>query len=363
MDLLTIGAFARATRLSPKALRLYDELGLLPPAAVDSRSGYRFYHPDQVERARLVAWLRRLGMPLARIRAVCDLDPVPAAAAVAAYRAQILAEAVERERLATFLVDYLSGRGTTMSDTPTGLGIRYAARTDTGIVRTSNEDAAYAGSRLLAVADGVRGPDADQTAPRPGARASAAAIEALKPLAASGLAAGDLLNALADAVDRANLAIRDLSTDDSEAATTLTAMLWSGSRLALVHIGDSRAYLLRGGELFQITHDHTVVQSLIDEGKLTPEEAATHPQRALLVRALGTAAPPRADIALREAQAGDRYLLCSDGLSAVVDDGALREVLLTAGDPDQAVAGLIDLVYRAGAPDNIACVVADVVAV
>jgi PPM family protein phosphatase len=375
--ILTIGAFARVAGLSAKALRLYDELGLLRPAAVDGESGYRFYDPNQVERARLIAWLRRLGMPLARIRQVCDLDPETAAAQVAAYWAQVVADTAARGQLATFLVDYLSGRGSTMSGSGTAnttgsLGIRYAARSDAGPVRTSNEDTAYAGTRLLAVADGIGGPA--------GCLASAAAIDALKPLeamdAAGGNAGGsdaagsdlpgsDLLSAVTDAVGHAEEAIREIarSTPSGQALTTLTAMLWSGSQLALVHIGDTRAYLLRGDEFFQLTHDHTYVQSLIDEGRLTPEEAASHPQRLLLVRALTGTDGENPDLSLHTAAAGDRYLLCSDGLSTVVPNETLHAVLGAAAGPQQALDELVGLAYAGNAPDNIACVVADVVAV
>jgi PPM family protein phosphatase len=137
-------------------------------------------------------------------------------------------------------------------------------------------------------------------------------------------------------------------------------MLWSGSQLALVHIGDSRAYLLRDGELFQITHDHTLVQTLVDEGRITLAEAAAHPQRSLLLRAIdGKQSEP--DLQLHDAKAGDRYLLCSDGLYSVVSMERLREVLSTVADPDDVVRQLIDLANQAGGPDNITCVVADVV--
>jgi serine/threonine protein phosphatase PrpC len=184
----------------------------------------------------------------------------------------------------------------------------------------------------------------------------------LKPLENKALPAGELLDALAGAVDVADRAVREVAESTSgEAVTTLTALLWSGSRLALVHIGDSRAYLLRDGELFQITHDHTHVQSLVDEGRLSPEEAGSHPQRALLVRALTGTGRARPDLSLHEAAAGDRYLLCSDGLSSVVGVETLREALRGAGDPEQILDDLVELAYRAGAPDNIACVVADVV--
>jgi PPM family protein phosphatase len=355
MGLLTIGAFARAVRLSPKALRLYDELGLLPPAAVDSDTGYRFYDPDQLERARLIAWLRRLGMPLARIRAVLDLDRAAGAAEVEAYWAEIVAETASRGQLATFLVDYLTGKGSAMANVDTKLGIRYAARTDKGMVRASNEDAAYAGGRLLAVADGVGG-DA-------GGSASAAAMAALKPLETRAMPGPELLNALAEAVGDAERLVRGIAegTDKGEAVTTLTAMLWSGSQLGLVHIGDTRAYLLRDDELFQITHDHTWVQSLVDEGRLSPEEADSHPRRALLVKAITAGGGHQPDLSVHDAAAGDRYLLCSDGLTRVVSTASMRTVLGRRTSPDEAVEELIGLAYEAGAPDNIACVVADVV--
>ncbi|MYQ45458.1 MerR family transcriptional regulator [Streptomyces sp. SID4985] len=356
MELLTIGAFARASRLSPKALRLYDELELLRPARVAPDTGYRYYAVSQLERARLVAWLRRLGMPLAEIRAVSALEGADAAREVRAYWARVEAETAARRDLAAFLVDQLtaeSGR-----DHTDMLELRYAARADRGHVRTVNQDTVYAGRRLLAVADGF-GPA--------GAPASGAAVDALRFLdETEELRAGSVLNLLEDAVRGASEAIRDLGdggdgADDSGA--TLTALLWTGSRLALVHIGDSRAYLLRDGELFRVTHDHSVVQSLLDEGRLTPEEAAVHPQRALLIKALGGATAPVPDLRLQEARAGDRYLLCSDGLTGVVPDGRIAELLAAAAQPADAVEALIDAANAAGGPDNIGCVVADATAV
>jgi PPM family protein phosphatase len=357
MTLLSIGAFARAARLSPKALRLYDELGLLTPARVDEWSGYRYYSPDQLERARLVAWLRRLGMPLSQIAKVCDLAPAEAAAAVTAFLAVTEADFAERKGLAQFLISYLSGRQSAMS--APALAIRYAAASDIGRERDRNQDAAYAGARLLAVADGL-GPGGDV--------ASEAVIEALRPLE-SAQTQGDLLNALSDAVSAATASLRERSDADPDFAgsgSTLTAMLLSGSQLALVHIGDTRAYLLREGGLFQITHDHSVVQSMVDAGRLTPEEASSHPERSLLVRALAAGDWPEAagtpDLSLHEARAGDRYLLCSDGLTSVVPSAVIRQTLDEPGSvPADVVRRLIELANEAGGPDNIACVVADVI--
>ena len=285
MELMTSGAFAQASGLSRKALRLYDELGLLHPARVDPDTLYRFYHPGQLEQARLVAWLRRLGMPLAVIRSVSGLPPARAAVELAAYWATVEAEIAARRELAAFLIGYLSGKDpgkdTAMSESQGTLTVRYGVRSDIGLHREDNEDAAYAGARLLAVADGMGGHAA-------GELASAAVIDALRPLDIQ-VPAGELLNALDHAARRADSALRDMVRANPALhgmGTTLTALLWSGSQLGLLHIGDSRAYLVRDGEVFQITQDHTLVQSLLDEGKITAEEVASHPQRLLLLRAL-----------------------------------------------------------------------------
>jgi protein phosphatase len=350
-NMLTIGTFARASRLSPKALRLYDELELLRPARVDPDSGYRYYAVEQLERARLVAWLRRLGMPLAGIREVCALEPAAAAREIRAFWARVETETAVRRDLAGFLVDHLTavgavgvvpGKDTTM------LELRYAAHSDRGLVRPSNQDTAYAGTRLLAVADGF-GPE--------GAPASGAAVEALRFLDTEEVPTGNVLNLLEEAVRSATDAVRDVA-DPAENGTTLTALLWTGSKLALVHIGDSRAYLLRDGGLFRITHDHSVVQSLIDEGRLTPEEAGSHPQRTMLLKALTIGTP---DLKLHDSRRGDRYLLCSDGLTAVVPEHRIRELLTANPDPEEAVRSLVDAANEAGGPDNVSCVVADVV--
>jgi PPM family protein phosphatase len=333
--MLTIGEFARRAGLSPKALRIYDELGLLSPAAVNADSGYRLYEPAQLDRARLIAELRRIEMPLARIAEVVALPPAEAAAAVRAYWDQVRTATAARGRLAALLVDDLSGRSTTME-------FRSAARTDRGLVRPTNDDHAYAGSTLLAVADGV-GPG--------GAAAAEAAITAVlqRPLTD--------LNDLVETARAAEDAVRALATgDDDQPATTLTALLRSGSQLGLIHVGDTRAYLRRGGELFRLTADHTYVQGQVDAGSLTSAEAAAHPDRALLTRAVG--ARGEADISLRTALPGDRYLLCSDGLSAVVDPAAIAGALAGAS-VDEVADALIGLALDAGAPDNIAVVVAD----
>ncbi len=355
MELMSSGEFSRESRLSRKALRLYDELGLLSPARVDPVTSYRFYEPAQLEQARLVAWLRRLGMPLARIRKMTELPSDQAAAELASYWRQIESETAARRELASFLIGYLSGRETAVQNRT--LAVRYALRSEKGPIRENNEDSVYAGARLLAVADGMGGHAGGEVA-------SAAAIDALRPLDTE-VPAGELLDALDHAVRKAGSSLRDLAAADPSLdgmGTTLTALLWSDSQLGLVHIGDSRAYLVRDGEVFQVTNDHTMVQSLLDDGKITPEEVESHPQRSLLLRALTSRGGHEAELQLREARPGDRYLLCTDGLHEVASADDVARVLLTAADPDDAVAGLVALAIDGGGPDNVTCIVADVVA-
>ncbi|GAA0837610.1 Stp1/IreP family PP2C-type Ser/Thr phosphatase [Streptosporangium amethystogenes subsp. fukuiense] len=238
------------------------------------------------------------------------------------------------------------------------IALRYAARSDVGLLREGNEDSAYASGRLLAVADGMGGHAHGEVA-------SSVAIAAMSSLDADAQG-GDLLSTIEAAVRDANRKLHEMVGRDPSLkgmGTTLTAMLWSGTRVALVHVGDSRAYLLRAGELYQITHDHTLVQSLVDDGRITAEEAATHPQRSILLRALDGSGEVDPDLSLREAQVGDRYLLCSDGLSGVVSAETLHHTLSTIEDPDGVVRTLIDLANRGGGPDNITCVLADVLEV
>jgi protein phosphatase len=236
------------------------------------------------------------------------------------------------------------------------LALRYAVRSDIGLLRAGNEDSAYAGPHLLAVADGMGGHAAGEVA-------SAAAITTIARLDAKD-PGPDLLSPLADAVATASLRLQELVISDPAVeglGTTLTAMLWREGYAALCHIGDSRAYLLRDGQFVQITHDHTVVQSLADEGEITEDDIATHPYRSLLLRALDGRTIAEPDLASFETYPGDRFLLCSDGLSGVVTEQALHQTLALIGDPDKAALRLVELSIAAGAPDNVTCIVADVI--
>jgi serine/threonine protein phosphatase PrpC len=238
------------------------------------------------------------------------------------------------------------------------LALRYAARSDTGLIRAINEDSGYAGPRLLVIADGVGGHAAGEVASSV-AVASMAALDEDSP-------GGDLLERLSGAVTSANRHLRDMVHGDPDLkgmGTTLTALLRAGSRLGLVHVGDSRAYLLRGETLQQLTHDHTFVQTLVDEGRITAEEADHHPQRNLITNSLDGREDIELDLSVRETKAGDRYLLCSDGLSGVVSEDTLRDTMLDEADTDVVVERLVDLALKGGGPDNITAIVADVVEV
>ncbi|MDV7246084.1 MULTISPECIES: PP2C family serine/threonine-protein phosphatase [Rhodococcus] len=234
------------------------------------------------------------------------------------------------------------------------LVLRYAARSDRGLVRSNNEDSVYAGARLLALADGMGGHAAGEVA-------SQLMIAALAHLD-DDEPGEDLLGKLEAATREGNDSIADHVEEDPELdgmGTTLTAILFSGSKLGLVHIGDSRAYLLRDNTLTQITRDDTFVQSLVDEGRITAEQAHTHPQRSLIMRALtGNEIEPT--LTVREARAGDRYLLCSDGLSDVVSDETIENTM-REGSQDECADRLIELALRSGGPDNVTVVVADVI--
>ncbi|MGW0757030.1 Stp1/IreP family PP2C-type Ser/Thr phosphatase [Streptomyces sp. NPDC002814] len=235
------------------------------------------------------------------------------------------------------------------------LSLRFAAGSHKGMIREGNEDSGYAGPRLLAIADGMGGAAAGEVA-------SSEAISTIVALD-DDVPGSDILTSLGTAVQRANDQLRAMVEEDPQLegmGTTLTALLWTGQRLGLVHVGDSRAYLLRDGVLTQITQDHTWVQRLVDEGRITEEEATTHPQRSLLMRALGSGDHVEPDLSIREVRAGDRYLICSDGLSGVVSHQTLEDTLASYQGPQETVQELIQLALRGGGPDNITVIVADV---
>jgi serine/threonine protein phosphatase PrpC len=239
--------------------------------------------------------------------------------------------------------------------------LRSAAGSDVGRRRPMNQDSAVISPRLLAVADGMGGHAHGEVA-------STVAVSALLDLDAQlrnvDLGATDLLGALGEAIGDAASRLTALAQEKPDlrgTGTTVVAFLVDGTRIGVAHIGDSRAYLLRDGELHRLTRDHTLVQSLIDEGRITAEEAADHPRRSWLIRTLQDSSTPEPDLFQLDGRAGDRYLICSDGVTAVLDDPEIREVLAGNAEADAAVARLIELANDGGGPDNITCVIADLV--
>ncbi|HET7682559.1 MAG TPA: protein phosphatase 2C domain-containing protein [Marmoricola sp.] len=243
---------------------------------------------------------------------------------------------------------------------PTGgaLQLRFAAVSDVGRVRKDNQDSGYAGPHLLVIADGVGG------AAR-GDVASSAAVEELKRLDRAPSDVGDdALGALAGAVHRAHDRLREIVRDHPDldgTSTTISAGIFDGHDLGVVHVGDSRGYLLRGGRLEPLTTDHTLVQSLIEEGRITQEEARVHPHRNLILRAVDGVHEPEPDAHTVTLQDGDRLLFCSDGCSGVLDDDAMADIL-GAGELEAAAAELVRSALEAGSSDNVTVVLAEAVA-
>lgn len=234
------------------------------------------------------------------------------------------------------------------------LSLRYAAVSDIGRSRKKNDDSGYAGPNFVMVADGMGGAAA-------GDLASAVAVQTMQRLDAP--APDDLLEALAGAVHRANDRLAELIEQDPSVegmGTTVSAVLFDGERIGVAHLGDSRGYLWRDGELLRITHDHTWVQSLIDDGRITEDEARVHSHRSLLLKVLDGRHDNDPDLTVYDVRAGDRILLCSDGLSGFVDHDRIQRVL-SIGTAESVAAELLQLALEAASTDNITVVVADVV--
>ncbi|MEO8749798.1 MAG: PP2C family serine/threonine-protein phosphatase [Allobranchiibius sp.] len=238
------------------------------------------------------------------------------------------------------------------------IALRYAARTDLGLgSKTRNEDSGYAGPDLLVLADGMGGHAAGDTA-------SSTVVAELVHLDGESHGADDALALLREAVIRANERLRDEMDDEPDLegmGTTLIAFLRTGNKLAIANIGDSRAYLVRDGTFTQITKDHSLVQTLLDEGRITPEEAEHHPQRSFVTRVLTGRADDEPDLSLREARIGDRYLICSDGLSDYVAGSTIEDIVTSEGMPGEIADRLIAIALKASARDNVTVVIADIV--
>jgi PPM family protein phosphatase len=234
------------------------------------------------------------------------------------------------------------------------LVVRAVAATDQGLVRSNNEDAVFVGNRLLVVADGMGGLPAGELA----SDILVQSLSVVDSMPDTGEALQDLLAALETANGRIEAAVADDDARDGM-GTTVTAILLSGDRVAALNVGDSRCYLVRDGEMTQLTRDDTYVQALVDQGVLTAADARRHPQRALVTQAV-QGGPFRPAGRMIPVQAGDRFLLCSDGLSDYVEDSVIAETLLTNPDRKTAAAELVHRTLENGAPDNVTVIVADV---
>lgn len=229
-----------------------------------------------------------------------------------------------------------------------------AAASHVGKIRANNQDSGYAGAHLFVVADGMGGHAGGDVA-------SAVAIQRISQIDDSFSSAADAEFALQSALLAANSLLAETVFDHPELTgmgTTVSAILRVGSMVAIAHIGDSRVYLLRDNVLTQITADHTFVQRLVDSGRITPEEAAIHPRRSVLMRVLGDIdASPEIDTTTHDTLPGDYWMLCSDGLSSYVSDDKIKTVLGSAPDPETAARRLIKESLDQGAPDNVTVVV------
>lgn len=235
------------------------------------------------------------------------------------------------------------------------LQFRFAAESDTGRFRDNNEDAGFAGPYLLCVADGVGGAAAGEVA-----SATTTYVVSARALAHPGY---DPLRLLETATEEAHQQLA-LGVDDDPRrvgmATTLTAILTDGVRTALAHVGDSRAYLLRDGSLSQLSHDHTLVRTMVDAGRLTAEEAAASPLRNVVMQAVDAESTPTPDLTWLDLRPGDRLLLCSDGVSDVLHEAALA-MIVSVPSLRLATTHLVQAALDAGSHDNVTAVVADVV--
>ena len=234
--------------------------------------------------------------------------------------------------------------------------LNYAIGSDQGLVRGNNEDSAYAGPHLLILADGMGGHAAGEVA-------SQLMVEHVSQLDIDP-GNDDMRSMLATAADEANRSIArriKKSPETDGMGTTLTTLLFNGTEFGLCHVGDSRGYRMRDGNLERITTDDTYVQSLVDRGELDPEDISTHPQRSMILKAYnGRVVEPT--LKTLDARPGDRIMLCSDGLSDPVTDSTIETTLSSEGTPEGAVKQLIELALRSGGPDNVTVIVADVVA-
>lgn len=346
---MPIGEFSARSGLSQKRLRSYAAAGLLIPAAVDSDSGYRYYAPGQLRDAQVIDALRRADVPLSIIKKMLhdpgefdyqqlqrELDDA------SAVRRAALEEA--RELIAQRSEHPGRRKGNSMTT------LTIAARTETGPTRADNQDAAIIGDRLAGVADGMGGAPGGQIA----ASLAAAVFETSFE--------GSAVEELAAIARSANAAIFHRAVADSSltgmGTTLCCAGLVADELLAVVNVGDSRAYLLHGGDLRQITEDHTVPAEMVRLGQLEKSEATHHPNRHVLTRVLGGGPTVQPDTMSIDVTEGDLLMLCTDGLWKDLTTEDIFELMSREGTPSEIADRLVDRALAAGGDDNITVVVA-----
>jgi PPM family protein phosphatase len=355
-DLMTIGEFSGRSGLSAKRLRAYAAEGLLAPVAVDPGSGYRYYSPGQLADAQLIDALRQAGVPLADIRA---FRREPSREQLDVWARQLDTDVTHRQAALTLARHLLGAKDDPLfpivnPDSKEGfmLRLRTTGRTDIGQIRENNEDVIVVSDRLALVADGMGG--------HPGGEIAANVVASMVPAAFT----GQSVDELEAAVRAANWAIRDRAVAqpalEGMGTTICAAGLVPTGHVALVTVGDSRAYLWREGALSQLTQDHTLTAELIERGELREEEAAQHPYYGILTRALGVGSDVEIDRTTFAVEKGDWIVVCSDGLFNELSGDEIKSALAQDGDLAAIVDNLIDRAITHGGRDNVSVVVAEV---
>jgi PPM family protein phosphatase len=358
-SLLPIGEFSDQTGLSTRRLRTYAAEGVLVPAAVDPASGYRYYSPRQVRSARLIDALRQAGMPLADIKRLLSR---PAQEDLDAWGRHLEADSTFRRRALE-----LARRLLVESDEPTTpqrdeshqevstmTTLQTAGQTDKGPVRENNEDAFLASDRLAMVADGMGG--------HPSGEVASSVVAGVVRAAFTGRSADELIAA----IRAANWAIWDRAAGQAELegmGTTVCAVgLIDDGRLTVVNVGDSRAYLWHQGSLTQLTRDHSLTAELVERGEIRLEDAPEHPYHGILTRALGMGPEVEVDATTFDVQAGDRLLLCSDGLFNELTFTEIAGIIAGEEGLSSMAQHLVTNAVDHGGRDNVSAVVAEVAA-
>jgi len=355
---MAIGEFSDRSGLSAKRLRTYAAEGLLAPAAVDPGSGYRYYSPGQLADAQVIDALRKAGVPLAEIRSFMRR---PSREQLGVWERQLQTDAIHRRgalnlarRLFAVSEDSIFPTAKRDSKEEPMTTLRTAGRTDIGQLRENNEDAMVTSHRLVLVADGMGG--------HPGGEIAANAAAGVIPAVFT----GQSVDELEAAVRAANWAIRDRAATqaglDGMGTTICAAGLLADGHIALVNVGDSRAYLWHDRVLTQLTQDHSVTAELIQRGELREEDATQHPHYGVLTRALGVGSDIDIDRWTLPMEEGDRIVVCTDGLFNELSGEEITSVMAGGENMTAIVDILIDRALTNGGRDNVSIVVAEVAA-